>query len=251
MGCDDAGLKGNRAVIEFQFTHPRGVRRVPIAADAHVGKVSIHAPRGVRLSTLSPANTAPPFQFTHPRGVRHIGSTTALTLNILFQFTHPRGVRPKAIIDYWKKLCFNSRTRVGCDSSAFPRSISTSGFNSRTRVGCDQHCQIVVLFKPIVSIHAPAWGATFLSRSCWQAASGFNSRTRVGCDIPPLAKDMCCRRRFNSRTRVGCDWSFSSPCSATKSFNSRTRVGCDNSPRRKSSSFSKFQFTHPRGVRRD
>ena len=55
-----------------------------------------------------------------------------------FQFTLPRGERHIFAIVGVKILCFNSRSRVGSDKS-----------------------KCLVLPKISVSIHAPAWGATY------------------------------------------------------------------------------------------
>ena len=55
-----------------------------------------------------------------------------------FQFTHPHGVRPAI-------------------SSLMPIVV---GFNSRTRMGCDFAFGVSSILVPLVSIHAPAWGAT-------------------------------------------------------------------------------------------
>ena len=59
--------------------------------------------------------------------------------------------------------------------------------------------------KSLVSIHAPAWGATHPPPWCGRDRDGFNPRTRVGCDDA--------KRNYQSQAR-------------------------------------KFQSTHPRGVRR-
>ena len=82
---------------------------------------------------------------------------------------------------------FNPRTRVGCDHVRKGRFVRNDGFNPRTRVGCDRQRLMLVptlnLFQSthprgvrqehralygsryVVSIHAPAWGATFTSFS--------------------------------------------------------------------------------------
>jgi len=57
---------------------------------------------------------------------------------------------------------FNPRTRVGCDVSATKPFAIIFCFNPRTRVGCDRLCQSYDA-GTIVSIHAPAWGATHRS----------------------------------------------------------------------------------------
>jgi len=78
--------------------------------------------------------------------------------------------------------CFNPRTRMGCDKRDDLIPATLKGFNPRTRMGCDipYHASLLQLlgFNPRtrmgcdlestngqgyfqVSIHAPAWGATF------------------------------------------------------------------------------------------
>ena len=76
------------------------------------------------------------FQFTHPGGVRLREQSTRYYA-IRFQFTHPGGVRRKGLFHRRSSLCFNSRTREGCDVSEY-----------------------VPAFISRVSIHAPGRGAT-------------------------------------------------------------------------------------------
>ena len=78
------------------------------------------------------------FQSTHPRGVRRT-LRTDLNRDFLFQSTHPRGVRlepTRACRTF--HLCFNPRTREGCDVTAYIMIPILKGFNPRTREGCDQ-----------------------------------------------------------------------------------------------------------------
>ena len=124
----------------------------------------------------------------------------------------------------------------------------------------------------VVSIHAPAWGATFRDREFFCIHPRFNPRTRVGCDVAGIlafsqaalfqsthprgvrhdadaveAKLVC----FNPRTRVGCDLPARRPrCGRSTSFNPRTRVGCDALLQAQGNTAALFQSTHPRGVRR-
>ena len=56
-------------------------------------------------------------------------------------------------------------------------------------------------------------------------------------------------RCFNSRTHEGCDRGRILRLRARYSFNSRTHEGCDYATSYGDVLFSKFQFTHPRGVR--
>ena len=123
-------------------------------------------------------------------------------------------------------LCFNPRTRVGCDFLMRRSRLLISGFNPRTRVGCDQCVCVSCLQLHCVSIHAPAWGATTVHRAVSAALQGFNPRTRVGCDV-----------------------GRASPKYAGACFNPRTRVGCDSPPTNRIFAAQEFQSTHPRGVR--
>ena len=98
---------------------------------------------------------------------------------------------------------FNSRTREGCDGFCSALRSFSSGFNSRTREGCDAIDEILRAYG-IVSIHAPARGATRLT-SLSRQVSCFNSRTREGCDHQVARGKKRAYQGFNSRTREGCD----------------------------------------------
>ena len=76
------------------------------------------------------------FQSTLPRGERHLHNYSQRCQG-WFQSTLPRGERPKRMKCCMAYLSFNPRSRVGSDFGFF------GGENT-----------------PIVSIHAPAWGAT-------------------------------------------------------------------------------------------
>ena len=147
---------------------------------------------------------------------------------IEFQSTHPRGVRPPSpATPVRPSLCFNPRTRVGCDlpgrcgyalvfrfQSTHPRGVrrwrqpsqrpvlpvsihapawGATGFDEGELLSVDA----VSIHAPAwgatgtaeggsrgvaVSIHAPAWGATHFVLSISHAVLCFNPRTRVGCD---------------------------------------------------------------------
>jgi len=79
----------------------------------------------------------------------------------------------------------------------------------------------------MVSIHAPARGATKINISIVLLTVCFNPRTREGCDHPYIDLHSP-QQRFNPRTREGCD-----RCITPK----RSWRHCG------------FQSTHPRGVR--
>ena len=157
-GCDAICPICAPCCAKFQLTHPRGVR--PILR------------RSIPVSFE--------FQLTHPRGVRRAfcclrwywcyvsthaparGATQIAGIKkglLLFQLTHPRGVRRGVECKFHREICFNSRTREGCDLPIMNQRPPLHCFNSRTREGCD-------------SFHPSLRNASFC----------FNSRTREGCD---------------------------------------------------------------------
>ena len=168
-------------------------------------------------------------------------------------------------------------------------------FNPRTRVGCDGQLVLSISQRLFVSIHAPAWGATPRPLTGFLRHKSFNPRTRVGCDrrlprpnsllywfqsthprgvrlavlhlpaqlvrvsihAPAWGATAAAHARrhalcgFNPRTRVGCD--PRPVCQRSRprpGFNPRTRVGCDLETGIREIINNQFQSTHPRGVRR-
>ena len=102
-----------------------------------------------------------------------------------------------------------------------------------------------------VSIHAPAWGAT--RSPCWPspASGSFNPRARVG-------RDLTGGTAFSDGPMVsihapawGATSVISTPTSIGRGFNPRARVGRDLSNFPTFSHYVKFQSTRPRGARRD
>ena len=81
-----------------------------------------------------------------------------------------------AVRDY-----FNPRPRVGGDVRLSACPARSSDFNPRPRVGGD-HASIENFFVILISIHAPAWGATRASRRTALPDCHFNPRPRVGGD---------------------------------------------------------------------
>ena len=131
------------AAVEFQSTHPRGVRPTDFYGRVRFKMISIHAPTWGATSRKQRIWYIIRFQSTHPRGVRLL-LTSLIVLLMVFQSTHPRGVR------------------LGNLTTDSP----VSNFNPRTHVGCDQRDQQAGHYRTI-SIHAPTWGAT------WESHYGF------------------------------------------------------------------------------
>ena len=116
-------------------------------------------------------------------------------------------------------------------------------------MGCDLTGS-PVFFRNLVSIHAPAWGATHPYMECCHVQQRFNPRTRVGCDAWPRRPWLSGVASFNPRTRVGCDEESSERKSAQKPVSIHAPAwGATPAPRGHPRS-RRFQSTHPRGVRR-
>ena len=153
--------EGSSRATLFQSTHPRGVRHGYPDHGAVGGGVSIHAPAwGATRRIPYPVRAMPRF---NPR--TRVGCDRRAS---------------RILPGRW---CFNPRTRVGCDAMPKTRPRMLRGFNPRTRVGCDSFhvgtstyhekfqsthprgvrrgCWLHRRPQRPVSIHAPAWGATF------------------------------------------------------------------------------------------
>jgi len=142
---------------------------------------------------------------------------------------------------------FNPRSRVGSDTASGRCRLWTTCFNPRSRVGSDV-CIWGYYFAHIVSIHAPAWGAT-LHSTCrcvryyvsihapaWGATHVY-AFARVCCGVsihaPAWGATHCVsppthsHLRFNPRSRVGSDPVSMFHPLVPVGFNPRSRVGSD------------------------
>ena len=235
--------------VEFQSTHPRGVRHPPPQGTRHPHAVSIHAPawgataahgsRQCRRNGFNPRTRVGCDVDFRRRGsyLKSFNPRTRVGCDAYAGAVLVCGAR------------FNPRTRVGCDpisatlsfaanvfQSTHPRGVrpdghggrapSPSGFNPRTRVGCDLGQPLDLGSQRPVSIHAPAWGATRMAehRSRKYAVS-IHAPAWGATSVRPLCPGPAAC--FNPRTRVGCDERATSARSMTMWF----------------------QSTHPRGVR--
>ena len=162
-------------------------------------------PRGGRLPSCLRIISSIRFQSTPPRGGRHAAYAQVVPF-LKFQSTPPRGGRPaRRYADATIKELFQSTPPRG---------------------GRPGRCRWAA--PGIVSIHAPAWGATLvIPRHFGRQVSSFNPRPRVGGDSPgrPFTGTL---RSFNPRPRVGGDLiSRRAPRPDSFCFNPRPRVGGD------------------------
>ena len=117
-------------------------------------------------------------------------------------------------------LCihFNPRSRMGSDRSA---------------CWYDNHCKYI-------SIHAPAWGATFTSARNFSASKHFNPRSRMGSDTRRLLDLPCKICYFNPRSRMGSDPVDGGRGKPSLYFNPRSRMGSDDQAARDSAAHQDF-----------
>ena len=198
----------------FQSTPPRGGRlgldSVPVQP---LAPVSIHAPaRGATPGDLIAVNDTE-FQSTPPRGGRRGAGRVHLRCQRRFQSTPPRGGPARGT------------RRQGAVST-----LGGAGFNPRPRAGGDAHAKQVARVTELVSIHAPARGATLgrhvrgraMIVSIHAPARGATRR------LQPRARQE--RGSFNPRPRAGGDFEKSGPSTRRRSFNPRPRAGGDLLP---------------------
>ena len=191
-----------------------------------LGVVSIHAPAWGATVTGSNLAIANWFQSTRPHGARLKVSPSLESLH-WFQSTRPHGARQISI------------TSVRC-RSLFQ---STRPHGARLRSGQGN----IVPMR--VSIHAPAWGATFCNRFLSYFWSCFNPRARMGRDegnariknaqgvsihapawgatIVVVVGSVSCAEGFNPRARMGRDHKSVCIVNDLEGFNPRARMGRD------------------------
>ena len=124
------------------------------------------------------------------------------------------------------KSCFNPRARVGRDLVVVLPARTREGFNPRARVGRDAAASASARLR-LVSIHAPAWGATkrVIPALTWL---GFQSTRPRGA-----------RRMIKGHFYRPVHVSIHAPA-----------WGATPAKRGQSDKFSWFQSTRPRGARR-
>ena len=121
------------------------------------------------------------FQSTHPCGVRRVAISQAASAD-MFQSTHPCGVRLCPTIYRIMTICFNPRTRVGCDVYNHAQMLEQRAVSIHAPVWGATVPFPGHQFDLSVSIHAPVWGATVVITVPCSCNDCFNPRTRVGCD---------------------------------------------------------------------
>jgi len=164
--------------------------------------VSIHAPaRGATARRPQPARHPPVSIHAPARGATAI--LEEWIKDPTFQSTPPRGGRPRTVLCSLSLRSFNPRPRAGGDRNIpSPRSTPVVSIHAPARGATKLDAAYGDGIK--VSIHAPARGAT---PPAWPKCGGncrFNPRPRAGGDTRTTTHERS-RRRFNPRPRAGGD----------------------------------------------
>ena len=195
----------SRSAREFQFTRPRGARRLEFVECVEFGDVSIHAPTGGATCRRSGSWRRP----------------------ARFQFTRPRGARPqKAQLTLSRQVSIHAPT--GGATVIDAHVVVAERFNSRAHGGRDMYPPDWAERPVVVSIHAPTGGATeptgFPSPPSWfQFTRPRGARpSRRGCP--------CGHCRFQFTRPRGARPLSTPPGGPGISFNSRAHGGRDPCP---------------------
>ena len=156
-------LRGGRAARRFQSTPPHGER--PVEA--------VKVVQGVVT-----------FQSTPPHGERHSRREAQMQHTIDVSIHAPARGATRRLFRAVLKTMFQSTPPHGERQSKFPwHQRCNHGFNPRPRTGSDPE-STKQTWPELVSIHAPARGATGQSRQGRRRfSSSFNPRPRTGSDL--------------------------------------------------------------------
>ena len=184
--------------------NPRARKGRDIGTRGHFqhGHVSIHAPaRGATPLDRLTRQTMP-FQSTRPQGARRLGALDG-ALGDEFQSTRPQGARLRQSSAMIFVVCFNPRARKGRDRRTMQLRPMCCSFNPRARKGRDRRA-VGRGHRQLVSIHAPARGATEISLDDVYPDE-FQSTRPQGARPALAAKRAAGSKCFNPRARKGRD----------------------------------------------
>ena len=105
----------------------------------------------------------------------------SISTALLFQSTLPHGERQAARRYTPNDKSFNPRSRTGSDLLVVLWLSLLGSFNPRSRTGSDEYLSDGEVYV-VVSIHAPARGATMQCSGVYIRIAGFNPRSRTGSD---------------------------------------------------------------------
>ena len=151
---------------------------------APLNQVSIHAPaRGATAEQFPKIHIFSQFQSTRPRGARRFRILSFSAVTAVSIHAPARGATSRRAHGASKSRCFNPRARAGRDAICVVRKRRRIMFQS-TRPRGARHSSLLYRWVPsLVSIHAPARGATLTAPGFCCIHGGFNPRARAGRDL--------------------------------------------------------------------
>ena len=164
----------------FQSTLPRGERRRRGGAPSWSRDISIHAPaRGATIWLLIFRPTVLYFNPRSREGSDPVAPRRKCSSSISIHA--PARGATREIIKLLKAAGFQSTLPRGERLHGVERKIALKNFNPRSREGSDE--RTLIAHHPfVISIHAPARGATMLWRTRLSSFHHFNPRSREGSD---------------------------------------------------------------------
>ncbi len=117
------------------------------------------------------------FQSTRPRGARPVCHNLTPPVLSVSIHTPAWGATSLLYNPAYHRFCFNPHARVGRDRPLKSPLLSSSRFNPHARVGRDDILTVPGALLCFVSIHTPAWGATYQGKS-------LKAMTRVSIHTP-------------------------------------------------------------------
>ena len=121
---------------------------------------------------------------------------------------------------------FNPRSRKGSDALKYLRGFNRWLFQSTLPQGERRIDPFCIVLGSVISIHAPARGATVPRQPMSLGNTYFNPRSRKGSDIALLTEPKY-RFYFNPRSRKGSDLLERDALNGKSDFNPRSRKGSD------------------------
>ena len=167
------------------------------------------------------------FQSTRPHGARPHRPFLALRQQHVSIHAPARGATLQLLRHAGQSGCFNPRARTGRDRWWSSSNLPLPAFQSTRPHGARPLGFSLVTIVGMVSIHAPARGATL-----------------AGCDFATFAEHVSIHAPARGATCCGAIKAPQPGC-----FNPRARTGRDGSRARSLSSLLRFQSTRPHGAR--
>ena len=209
----------------FQSTLPQGERRCThIRKLQHIPYFNPRSRKGSDGNFSGIVTHVIPFQSTLPQGERP-RSLLLPPSRSLFQSTLPQGERHLCVMSIEAKSKFQSTLPQGERPILNAFKLFPRHFNPRSRKGSDI-CSLHNNRGYLISIHAPARGATLTTLQILTHINHFNPRSRKGSDGKSISEGTV-QQDFNPRSRKGSDINGAYFIGHSQDFNPRSRKGSD------------------------